>query len=80
MSLRDQLARLRRQFARRTDGRTTNAPEASSRRCLFEQLEKREMLAADPLRVGVLYTETDDRTDLQPDTFELSFVGGAAEL
>jgi serine-aspartate repeat-containing protein C/D/E len=48
-----------------------------------EMLESRAMMAANPLHVGVTYVETDDitvgqgrGTDLLPDRFLLSFIGG----
>ncbi len=51
-----------------------------------QQLERRELLAADPIHVGVVYLETDylesDNdvgSDSQGDRFILSFTGGAAD-
>ena len=35
------------------------------------------MLSADPVFVGVVYTEDDSGTDATPDRFEINFVGGA---
>jgi len=41
-------------------------------------MEPRRLLAADPLRVGVVYVEEDVGSDLHGDTFEVTFEGGAA--
>ncbi len=43
----------------------------------MEQMEARLLLAADALRVGVVYIEEDLGSDIHGDTFEVSFVGGA---
>ncbi|MBP85148.1 MAG: hypothetical protein CMJ64_00260 [Planctomycetaceae bacterium] len=47
------------------------------RRCRFETMEPRRLLAADPLRVGAVYIEEDLGSDLHGDTFEITFEGGA---
>lgn len=49
-----------------------------TRLCRFESMEPRQMLSADPLRVGVVYVEEDSGSDLHGDTFYLTFQGGAA--
>jgi protocatechuate 3,4-dioxygenase beta subunit len=41
-------------------------------------MEQRRMLHADALLIGAVYTENDMGNDVQGDTFEVSFVGGAA--
>jgi serine-aspartate repeat-containing protein C/D/E len=47
-----------------------------SRRISVEQLEPRQLMAAD-VRVGAVYIEKDSGTDLEPDKFYVSFLGGA---
>lgn len=47
------------------------------RRCRFESMEPRRLLAADPIRMGATYLEEDSGTDLHGDTFEITFLGGA---
>ena len=47
------------------------------RRCWFEAMEPRHLLAADPLFVGTMFVEEDMGSDLHGDTFEITFVGGA---
>jgi protocatechuate 3,4-dioxygenase beta subunit len=44
----------------------------------FELMEPRQLLSAAPLYVGAVYIEEDTGSDVSPDTFELTFVGGAA--
>lgn len=43
----------------------------------FELMEPRQLLSAAPLYVGAVYIEEDSGSDEHPDTFELTFVGGA---
>jgi serine-aspartate repeat-containing protein C/D/E len=58
--------------------RRAKAPSAKSpRQCRLETIEKRQMLTAEPAHVGVVYAEDDSGSDLTPDRFEISFVGGA---
>ena len=53
-------------------------PQAAWRR-QFEQMEQRQMLSASPpLQFGAVYVEQDLGSDLQGDTLEVTFVGGAA--
>jgi serine-aspartate repeat-containing protein C/D/E len=47
------------------------------RRCQFERMEERRLLAADLIRIGVVYIEEDSGSDVHPDTFEIMFEGGA---
>ncbi|WP_449339227.1 SdrD B-like domain-containing protein [Stieleria tagensis] len=61
-------------------------PEATRRAPRPQQLERRELLAADPIHVGVVYLETDyletDNdvgSDSRGDRFLLSFTGGAPD-
>ncbi|MBQ2555069.1 MAG: hypothetical protein II561_00815, partial [Thermoguttaceae bacterium] len=44
------------------------------RRCRVEELEKREYLAADPISVGVVYTE--QYMETEGDIFTVAWVGG----
>ncbi|QDU25163.1 Serine-aspartate repeat-containing protein D precursor [Anatilimnocola aggregata] len=62
---------------RKSGGRTIRVDEAS-RRCRFETMEDRQMMDADPIKLGVVYIEEDSGSDLHGDTFELMFEGGAA--
>jgi serine-aspartate repeat-containing protein C/D/E len=50
---------------------------AQPRVCRFEIMEERRMLNADPLVVGAVYAEEDIGSDSTPDTFEITFAGGA---
>lgn len=43
----------------------------------FEYMEPRQLLSAAPLYVGAVYIEEDTGSDVSPDTFELTFAGGA---
>lgn len=54
------------------------APAHTAHHARFEQMEPRQLLNADPLLFGAVYVEQDLGTDLQGDTFEITFVGGAA--
>jgi serine-aspartate repeat-containing protein C/D/E len=51
--------------------------ETEQRRCRFETMEARQMLDADPVFIGAVYTESDGGADNTGDTFEVSFEGGA---
>ena len=51
--------------------------DKGSRHCRFERMEERQMLDADPLKLGVIYIEEDGGSDLHGDTFEVQFQGGA---
>lgn len=62
---------------RKSGGRTLRLDEGS-RRCRFEAMEERQMMDADPIKLGVVYIEEDSGSDLHGDTFELMFEGGAA--
>ena len=58
--------------------KTAKAVESGvSRQCRFERMEERQMLDADPLKLGVVYIEEDGGSDLHGDTFEVQFQGGA---
>ena len=52
--------------------------EESLRRCRFEIMEERRMMAADPIKIGAVYIEEDSGSDLHGDTFEVQFEGGHA--
>jgi protocatechuate 3,4-dioxygenase beta subunit len=67
--------RRRRTVVRRQNSRTRRK---GNRCCHIESMEQRRMLHADPLLIGAVYTENDMGNDQQGDTFEVSFVGGAA--
>ncbi|MBX3421319.1 MAG: carboxypeptidase regulatory-like domain-containing protein [Pirellulaceae bacterium] len=47
-----------------------------NRRAVLEQLEPRQLMAAD-IRIGAVYTEFDSGSDLEPDKFIITFDGGA---
>jgi serine-aspartate repeat-containing protein C/D/E len=49
----------------------------AGRYCRFEAMEERRLLDADPIKVGVTYFEGDGGSDIQGDTFEILFQGGA---
>src|SRR5688572_19408146 len=40
-------------------------------------MEERQLMDADPLKLGVVYIEEDSGSDLHGDTFEVMFEGGA---
>ncbi len=48
-----------------------------ARACRFEQMEPRQLLTADPIHLGVVYTEGGGQDDSIPDRFEIRFTGGA---
>ncbi len=75
MGLLARVARLVRKCRRRDehDGRI----QLDGRTRRFETMEPRRMLAADLLQVGAVFTEADLGSDLQGDTFEVTFEGGA---
>src|SRR5436190_1575408 len=64
------MARRRRKMAKLVE-------TGASRQCRFERMEERQMLDADPLKLGVVYIEEDGGSDLHGDTFEVQFQGGA---
>ena len=45
----------------------------------FEPIESRRLMTADPIRVGAVFVEQDTGSDVTPDRFEISFVGGAPD-
>ena len=47
------------------------------RKCRFEPMEQRRLLAITPIVVGATYVEDDSGHDLHGDTFEIKFEGGA---
>lgn len=51
---------------------------ALERRCHFELLEPRKVLAVNPAVIGVTYHEGDIGQDTTPDYFEVTYVGGSA--
>ncbi len=64
---------------RRNRKRSQNADvrrESNRRLCRFEELEKRELLAADPISVGVVYAE--QGVEALGDKFYVAWVGGEA--
>ncbi|MBQ2789028.1 MAG: hypothetical protein IJE97_05270, partial [Thermoguttaceae bacterium] len=64
---------------RRNRKRSQNADvrrETNRRLCRFEELEKRELLAADPISVGVVYAE--QGVEALGDKFYVAWVGGEA--
>ncbi|MEX0678238.1 MAG: SdrD B-like domain-containing protein [Pirellulales bacterium] len=60
---------------RRFDGPRSFPPRP--RICRFEQIEPRQLLAADLLQVGSVYYEQAAGDDLQPNILQFSFEGGA---
>ncbi len=62
---------------RKSGGRTLRLDEPS-RRCRFETMEERQLLDADPIKLGLIYIEEDGGSDQHGDTFEVMFEGGAA--
>jgi hypothetical protein len=52
-------------------------PAATARLCRFETMEQRRLMDADPIKIGVTYTEEDTGSDLHGDTFQVLFEGGA---
>ena len=62
--------------SRKQRKRSKDVSNAFNRRCHFEHLEKREYLAADPVSVGVVYTE--QLIEDQGDRFYVAWVGGEA--
>ncbi|MGB7347302.1 MAG: SdrD B-like domain-containing protein [Pirellulaceae bacterium] len=72
---------------RQSNGRRRSGSQAAVRRVMTpEKLEARQLLAADPIHVGVVYLETDylesDQdvgADSRGDRFILSFTGGAPD-
>jgi len=73
------LARLSRmvRHGRREAKRSSKAGHDGLRRCRFEAMEPRQMLSADPLRIGAVYVEDDIGSDIHGDTFHVTFEGGA---
>ncbi len=56
-----------------------SGPNSRSRRCRFEQMEPRRLLAADflPIQIGAVYFEDGSGEDEVGDVVEITFVGGA---
>ncbi|NLX56443.1 MAG: hypothetical protein GXY58_15155 [Planctomycetaceae bacterium] len=63
---------------RARDRRSAPALERLVRRCQFETMETRRLLAASPIDLGTVYIEEDVGSDLHGDRFEVQFKGGAA--
>ncbi|MCX7427684.1 MAG: carboxypeptidase regulatory-like domain-containing protein, partial [Planctomycetia bacterium] len=47
------------------------------RRCRFEQMEPRQLLAASPIQIGAVYFEDAGGEDVVGDRFQITFSGGA---
>ena len=77
MGLLSNLFQLFRRETRRLRPSRPRQPIEGSRRCRFEAVESRRLLAANPLFVGAVYIEEDAGSDGHPDTFEVTFEGGA---
>ena len=60
--------------SRKQRKRSEDVSNSFNRRCHFEPLEKREYLAADPVSIGVVYTE--QLIEDQGDRFYIAWVGG----
>lgn len=64
----------------RSSGKRRSLPQgsvSSTRRCMFETMEPRCLLAADPIWLGAVYIELDSGHDTTGDHFEITFSGGA---
>ncbi|MEY4177100.1 MAG: hypothetical protein RLY70_674, partial [Planctomycetota bacterium] len=68
--VRREIRRDAKRLERRSEGETR-------RRFLVEPMERRQLMAADPARLGVVYIEEDSGADIHGDTFEVQFEGGA---
>ena len=74
------LMRLLNSWRNRWRGRGGRRPLGSAnprRKCELEKCEPRQLFDADPIRIGVVYTEGDTGADHHGDTFEVTFRGGA---
>ena len=70
---------------RRSRRRSTAEPSANGRpreslyrRCKFEEMEERRLMAADPIHIGAVYYEPASGQDKVPNTFTISWNGGVA--
>ncbi len=63
--------------SRRARTRRRRIRDDSARRCLFEAMEGRQLLAANPVFVGAVYIEEDFTNEDLGDTFVVTFEGGA---
>jgi protocatechuate 3,4-dioxygenase beta subunit len=52
--------------------------ESLYRRCKFEEMEERRLMAADPIHIGAVYYEPASGQDKVPNTFTISWNGGVA--
>jgi len=55
----------------------TGAGSRTPRACRFETMESRQLLSADPIKLGAHYLDAGNDTDVIPNTIELTWVGGA---
>lgn len=62
---------------RRTGRACAGGNSDTTRRCVFETMEPRQLLTVAALDVGAVYIEEDFGTDAHGDTFEITFQGGA---
>ena len=64
---------------RSTRRRSRSMPTRFTRRCRFEMMEPRQMLAANvlPIEVGAVYLEDAGGQDVVGDLFHVTFQGGA---
>ena len=67
-------------FGRRSRRRSKSPLSLAPRHCHVETIESRQLLTAAPSFIGAVYIEDDSGSDLTPDRFEVSFVGGASRL
>ncbi len=63
--------------ARRRAGKGARAVTRSPRACRFETMEQRQLLSADPIRIGAYYRDAGNDTDVIPNTIEITWLGGA---
>ncbi|HLA85705.1 MAG TPA: hypothetical protein VJL29_13015, partial [Thermoguttaceae bacterium] len=76
------LQRIQRRHSQSQPARTTRHGHVAApwlRRCRFEQMEQRQLLAVDvlPIHIGGVYYEDANGDDLVADQFEITFEGGA---
>jgi serine-aspartate repeat-containing protein C/D/E len=78
VGLLSRVSRLARKWRRLDDNTSRNQADGGRAR-RFETMEPRRLLAADVLQLGAVFVEEDLGSDLQGDTFEITFEGGAAD-
>jgi protocatechuate 3,4-dioxygenase beta subunit len=64
-------------FAAKSRRVRAGAGGRTPRACRFEPMEPRQLLSADPIRLGAYYRDAGNDTDVVPNTIELTWLGGA---